>query len=177
MPSPANVGAEARPAPAGGRPARADGREFPIPDYDSLEVVEVLPLLGDLEPAELELVRQREASGRAHPWILARVDALLEAEADADTSEHAWSPGPIGSRAGRAGCSTDDEDEIVEVEPDDADWASPRDSDWAASDFPLDSGSDYDDLSVAAGLPHRPLRRAAGHRDPARCWPTSAPKT
>jgi len=52
----------------------------------TLEVVEVLPLLGDLEPAELEMVRQREASGRAHPWILARVDALLEAEADADTT-------------------------------------------------------------------------------------------
>src|SRR5439155_237424 len=83
-------------------------------------------LLGDLEPAELELVRQREASGRAHPWILARVDALLEAEADADTSEHAWGPGPIGT-AGQQGRLIDDEDEIAEVEPDDADWASPRD--------------------------------------------------
>src|SRR5688500_11057993 len=60
---------------AGGRSAparRPESREFPIDDYDSLEVVEVLPLLGDLEPAQLELVRQREASGRAHPWILAR---------------------------------------------------------------------------------------------------------
>ncbi|HZI36815.1 MAG TPA: hypothetical protein VFF24_00810, partial [Acidimicrobiia bacterium] len=85
-PAPANVAAE---APAERRPAarKADTGGFPIPDYDSLEVVEVLPLLGDLEPAELELVRQREASSRAHPWILARVDALLEAEADADTSE------------------------------------------------------------------------------------------
>jgi len=46
----------------------------------------------------------------------------------------------------------DDEDDIVEVEPDDADWASPRDSDWAASDFPLDSGTDYDDdVSVGGG--------------------------
>jgi hypothetical protein len=45
----------------------------------------------------------------------------------------------------------DDEDDIVEVEPDDADWASPRDSDWAASDFPLDSGTDYDDISVGGG--------------------------
>ena len=138
------VAAERRPA----APRAADGREFPIPEYDKLEVVEVLPLLGDLEPAELEMVRQREASGRAHPWILARVDALLEAEADADTSEHAWGPGPIGT-AGQQGRLIDDEDEIAEVEPDDADWASPRDRDWAASDFELDSGADYDDLSVS----------------------------
>ncbi len=67
----------------------------------------MLPLLGDLEPAELELVRQREASGRAHPWILARVDALLEAEADADTALRArLGAGPDGRRASRAGCST-----------------------------------------------------------------------
>jgi hypothetical protein len=150
----ANVAAEtqtARPGPS----RRGDAREFPIPDYDSLEVVEVLPLLGDLEPAQLEMVRQREASGRAHPWILARVDALLEAEADADTSEHTWAPGPIG-KSGQQRSLLDDDDEIVEVEPDDADWASPRDSDWAASDFPLDSGSDYDDLSVVRDFPiHR----------------------
>jgi hypothetical protein len=150
-PAPATVAAEA----GAGRPAarRGEGREFPIADYDSLEVVEVLPLLGDLEPAELELVRQREASGRAHPWILARVDALLEAEADSDTSEHAWAPGPMGT--GAQGRLLDDgaEDEILEVEPDDADWASPRDNDWAASDFELDAGSDYDDLSVLRDFP------------------------
>jgi len=141
------VPAERRPA----APRRADGREFPIPDYESLEVVEVLPLLGDLEPPELEMVRQREASGRAHPWILARVDALLEAEAEGDTSEHAWAPGPMGSGGQGRLIEDDDEDDIVEVEPDDADWASPRDSDWAASDFPLDSGTDYDDISVGGG--------------------------
>ena len=132
---------------------RAESRDFPIANYDSLEVVEVLPLLGDLEPAQLEMVRQREASGRAHPWILARVDALLEAEADADTSEHAWAPGPIGTSGQQRSLLDEDDDDIVEVEPDDADWATPRDSDWAASDFPLDSGSDYDDLSVARDFP------------------------
>jgi hypothetical protein len=150
-PSPATMASD---APAERRPVaprRADSREFPIPDYDSLEVVEVLPLLGDLGPAELEMVRQREASGRAHPWILARVDALLEAETDADTSEHAWAPGPLGS--GQRRITDDEDDEIVEVEPDDADWATPRESDWAASDFPLDSGSDYDDISVLSDFP------------------------
>jgi len=151
VPAAAEVAAESagRPAPA----RRGDGREFPIPDYDSLEVVEVLPLLGDLEPSELELVRQREASGRAHPWILARVDALLEAEADADTSEHAWAPGPIGTSGQQRSLLDEDDDDIVEVEPDDSDWATPRDSDWAASDFPLDAGADYDDLSASRDFP------------------------
>ena len=49
VPAAATVATEtpaARPAPA-----RGGAREFPIADYDSLEVVEVLPLLGDLEPA------------------------------------------------------------------------------------------------------------------------------
>jgi hypothetical protein len=152
LPAAANVAAESAAAtrPAGSR--RADGREFPIPEYDSLEVVEVLPLLGDLEPAELEMVRQREASGRAHPWILARVDALLEAEADADTSEHTWAPGPIG-KGGQGRLIDEGEDGILEVEPDDADWASPRDNDWAASDFELEAGGDYDDLSVLRDFP------------------------
>jgi hypothetical protein len=144
--APAAVAAESAADRRSAAPRRAEGREFPIPDYDSLEVVEVLPLLGDLEPAELEQVRQREASSRAHPWILARVDALLEAEADADTSEHTWAPGPIG-KSGQ-GRMLDDEDDILEIEPDDANWASPRESDWAASDFPLDAGADYDDISL-----------------------------
>jgi hypothetical protein len=143
-------------APAERRAAArgASAGDFPIADYDSLEVVEVLPLLGDREPADLEKVRQREAGSRAHPWILARVDALLEAEADADTSEHSWAPGPLGTGVGGQGRLIDeDDDEIVEVEPDDVDWASPRDADWAASDFHLDSGSDYDDLSVTRDFP------------------------
>jgi hypothetical protein len=106
------------------------------------------------------MVRQREASGRAHPWILARVDALLEAEAEADTSEHTWAPGPIGS-AGQQGrlIEEDEESEISEVEPDDADWASPRDRDWAASDFELDSGADYGDVSVSGSARDFPIDR------------------
>jgi hypothetical protein len=107
--------------PAPGREAEAApgrrfaGRPFPIPDYDSLEVVEVLPLLAELEPEDLEMVRQREASGRAHPWILARIDALLESE----VAEAGWSkPAPAG--------------------------------DWSASDFPLESRSELDELSLEA---------------------------
>jgi hypothetical protein len=154
IPAPAtHVASEAAPERRAAAPRAASTGDFPIADYDSLEVVEVLPLLGDLEPADLEKVRQREAGSRAHPWILARVDALLEAEADADTSEHSWAPGPLGTSGAGQGRLLEEDDDIVEVEPDDVDWASPRDADWAASDFPLDSGSDYDDLSVARDFP------------------------
>ena len=97
---------------AGGR--RFVDRPFPIPDYDSLEVVEVLPLLAELEPEDLEMVRQQEASGRAHPWILARIDALLESE-------------------------------VAETE-----WAKPAPGDWSAADFPLESRSELDELSLEA---------------------------
>ena len=145
---------EVSPAPlAAGRsptPGRFAGRAFPIPDYDRLEVVEVLPLLGDLEPSELEMVRQREASGRAHPWVLARVDALLEAE----TGE--WGP-------------AEDEYEAEEEEEAAGEaWAEPQPewagggSDWSASDFPMEAGRDagydagpdrYDEIEVMRDFP------------------------
>jgi hypothetical protein len=126
---------EVGPAPLSGTaraadPGRFAGRAFPIPNYDSLEVVEVLPLLGDLEPADLEMVRQREASGRAHPWVLARVDALLESEA----SE--WAP------------ADEETEEFEEEEGPAAAWAEPEPEwagsggDWSASDFPLEASSD-----------------------------------
>ena len=129
------------PLGAGARAAaerdRFAGKSFPIPNYDSLEVVEVLPLLGDLGPAELEMVRQREASGRAHPWVLARVDALLESE----SSE--WAP------------ADDEAEEVAEEEAAEwtepqPDWAEPQ-PEWAASDFPLDAG--YDEIEVMRDFP------------------------
>ena len=57
----------------------APRRDFPIPRYDTLSVIEVLPLFGNLEPAQLEVVWLEEATGRAHPWILSRIEALLKA--------------------------------------------------------------------------------------------------
>ncbi|MGH9035298.1 MAG: hypothetical protein ACRD0O_05995 [Acidimicrobiia bacterium] len=140
--SPAPQPAAPRPAaePAAPQPAETGpfrGPSFPIPNYDNLEVVEVLPLLGDLEPAELEMVRQREASGRAHPWVLARVDALLEAEAGE------WGPAQ--------------EEEEEEEEEEVAAWAEPQpewDSDWAASDFPMEAGSEAGyDIEVMRDFP------------------------
>ncbi len=149
------------------RPAGPTAASSPIPDYDSLEVVEVLPLLGDLEPAELEMVRQREASGRAHPWILARVDALLEAEADADTSEHAWSPSPGPMGSGGQG-------RLLDAERRDPRGRTGRRRLGVAPRLrlgrlrlPARRRRRLRRPLRPAGLPHRPLRRAARHRDPA----------
>jgi hypothetical protein len=134
------------PLAAGARAAaerdRFGGRAFPIPNYDSLEVVEVLPLLGDLEPAELEMVRQREASGRAHPWVLARVDALLESEA----SE--WAP------AGEDMAEEEEEEEVAAWAEPEPEWVTGG-AEWSASDFPLEAGGDagYDEIEVMRDFP------------------------
>jgi hypothetical protein len=53
------------------------GDAFPIADYDDLRLTEVLPLLPRLEPAELELVRQRELQGERRATLLNRIDALI----------------------------------------------------------------------------------------------------
>jgi hypothetical protein len=55
-----------------------DDDDFPIADYDSLRVNQILPLLGELDPDELEAVREREVDvkgGRVS--VLNRIDALL----------------------------------------------------------------------------------------------------
>ena len=50
---------------------------FPIEDYDELRVAEILPLLPQLEPDELEDVRDREVSTKARGTIIGRIDELL----------------------------------------------------------------------------------------------------
>jgi hypothetical protein len=116
-------------------------RPFPIPDYDSLEVVEVLPLLAELEPRDLEMVRQREASGRAHPWILARIDALLESE----VAESDWAPSGRGSSEWAAS------DFPLETEFDELSLEA--DGIEVVREFPI---ADYDDLKVTEILPLLP---------------------
>jgi hypothetical protein len=51
--------------------------DFPIADYDDLRLTEILPLLPQLEPAELEMVRQRELEGERRATLLNRIDALI----------------------------------------------------------------------------------------------------
>lgn len=49
---------------------------FPIEDYDELRVAEIIPLLPELDPDELEEVRDREAATKNRASILARIDEL-----------------------------------------------------------------------------------------------------
>ena len=49
---------------------------FPIEDYDELRVAEIVPLLPELDPDELEEVRDREAATKNRASILARIDEL-----------------------------------------------------------------------------------------------------
>jgi hypothetical protein len=68
---------DVEPARAG---ARGDGEGvFPIADYDELKVGEIVALLPELDADELEMVREREASGKNRSTILTRVEALTEA--------------------------------------------------------------------------------------------------
>ena len=117
--------------------AAGTGAAFPIENYDSLEVVDVLPLLGELSPSALEQVRAREAGGRAHPWVLARIDALLESEEE--TGE--WEAGDLVA-----------EDAWAEPQPE---WAETGEgsSEWSASDFELEPSGDYGELEIARDFP------------------------
>ena len=53
---------------------------FPIADYDDLKSSEILPLLPQLYPDELEIVWEHENATRARELVLARIDVLLEEE-------------------------------------------------------------------------------------------------
>jgi hypothetical protein len=52
---------------------------FPIEDYDELRVADILRLLVELDPDELEEVREREAIGKARATVLTRVRELSDA--------------------------------------------------------------------------------------------------
>ncbi len=51
--------------------------DLPIADYDFLGVSEILPLLGELDDDELELVRDYEDATRGRATILYRIDSIL----------------------------------------------------------------------------------------------------
>ncbi len=57
---------------------------FPIAGYDALRVVDIVPLLRNLDVDELARVAQREASGARRQTVLSRIDDLLVARARGD---------------------------------------------------------------------------------------------
>ncbi|MGH9121300.1 MAG: hypothetical protein ACRDYC_05040, partial [Acidimicrobiales bacterium] len=81
---------------------------FPIEDYDDLRVGEILPLLPELDAAELAEVRDREAAGKDRGLILRRIDSLL--------SERGVAPARAGGPSNWAPSEELDEDDTAESE-------------------------------------------------------------
>ncbi len=65
-------------APGGGAP---EGGALPIADYDQLRVSELLPLLAELDPAELRAVEAHEQAGLRRRTILVRISRLAQGSA------------------------------------------------------------------------------------------------
>lgn len=61
---------------AGAAPSSAASL-FPIADYDDLKVFEIAPLLSELYPEELLVVRRHEQATKGRAGILGRIDKLL----------------------------------------------------------------------------------------------------
>jgi hypothetical protein len=125
---------------------------FPIEDYDLLRVAEILPLLRELDPDELEEVRDREEAGRSRATILNRIDQLLGQDqgfADevpiprqaAQRPTPAPAPVPLPTPP-----PTPAPRPVAEPEPEPVAMASEP----AVSVFPI---ADYDELRVAQILP------------------------
>jgi hypothetical protein len=138
--------------------AEEDDGYFPIEDYDSLKIAEIVPLLPELDLDELDMVREREEQGKHRSTLLARIDqviAELEAEdqAPAPVAEPEPEPEPLLDEV-------DELDEADEVEEEPEPVAAPVAAAPAAAAvmgdddyFPIE---DYDDLRAAEILPLLP---------------------
>ena len=81
-PAPAPAQAAPDEEPVAETPAEDAGEEepfFPIADYDELKASEILPLLPQLYPEELEEVAERERAGANRATVLNRISRLLGA--------------------------------------------------------------------------------------------------
>jgi hypothetical protein len=111
---------------------------FPIADYDDLKVGEIVSLLPELDEDELDMVREREESGKNRSTILTRVEALSGAAVgstsggDWGASERQWDSWSDGA----------EEEEPEEEEPEEEEEVASDDE----AIFPI---ADYDDLKAA----------------------------
>jgi hypothetical protein len=115
--------------------ASGDGEgAFPIADYDELKVGEIVSLLPELDEDELEMVREREESGKNRSTILTRVEALSGAAASSGGSE--W------GTSDRWDSWSEGDEEAPEEEEDDGAGEEVGEE----GIFPI---ADYDDLKAA----------------------------
>jgi hypothetical protein len=115
------------PEPVGAGRGFAADDDFPIEDYDELLVSEILPLLAELDADELEVVREREQSGKARATLLRRIEQLAEGEGEPTVAAPAFS-----ARASEPEVEDEGDEELM---------------------FPIE---DYDDLRVSEILPLLP---------------------
>jgi hypothetical protein len=106
-----------------------DEVEFPIADYDTLTVGQILPLLPQLYTDEIDVVEERERLTKARPQVLAKLAELRDASGVADE--------PVVAAADPLATYT----ETAEAGWDDEDW------------FPIE---DYESLSAAQIRPLLP---------------------
>ncbi len=69
--------------------------DFPIHDYDRLRATEILPMLAELSDEQLEVVGERERSGKNRAMVLNRIEAqkqnrASEASEPWDTDDEGW---------------------------------------------------------------------------------------
>ncbi|HVF13389.1 MAG TPA: hypothetical protein VM942_02250 [Acidimicrobiales bacterium] len=126
---------------------------FPLPDFDELRAPELLRRVEELDIAQLEQVREREAAGKARSSILSRIDARIESlrEPGWEIDDATWeggdaAPADRGAEADVAEADLDAGDDF-EDEPEPApEPAGPAPD----ADLPI---ADYDGLRVGQILP------------------------
>jgi hypothetical protein len=109
--------------------------EFPIADYDELTEDEILPLLPQLYPEELDIVEERERAGQSRASIIDQLGELRVAAAavDLEAPPAAVAASPVEAQAVEAQPAAADEEE----------WAAGGDEEEV---FPIE---DYDSLAVS----------------------------
>jgi hypothetical protein len=89
---------------------------FPIDDYESLRVNEIVPLLGELDLDELDLVREREEQGKNRANLIRRID---ERTAELEEEEESLAGAmPASVDANGAAAELVDDEEADEAEAD-----------------------------------------------------------
>lgn len=86
-----------------------DEVEFPIADYDTLTVGQILPLLPQLYTDEIDVVEERERLTKARPQVLAKLAELRDASSGVDQPLVA-TPDPLATYTETAAASWDDDD-------------------------------------------------------------------
>jgi hypothetical protein len=144
--------------------------EFPIADYDELRVAEILPLLEELEPDEIEVVRDREMSGRNRGVVVRKLDELIAAAGPAPGARRPAAPVANGTRQSptvEPPVDDDFEDEHAAVDEhtgydEDGEHAAYDPGEDEYDDGGRDDGhvafpiADYDDLRLTEILPLLP---------------------